>query len=398
MHNTFTPPAQEPEDLLLSSYVYDLPEERIAQYPAAVRGQSRLMVINRAEGTREHGHFSDICEHLPKGALLIVNNSKVLPARLLGHRASGGKVEFLMLTPLPLVAQSELELDTTPFPVSLLPSDASGASAFSGASASPALQWRMAEVEGLLKASKALRSGEILDFGPKLKLEVIHKGDFGRSRVKLFWQGDLGERFATQGHLPLPPYIRREDATADHDRYQTVFAREDKLGSVAAPTAGLHFTPEIRQKLAEHGIEWAEVTLYVGYGTFSPVRCDHILDHEMHAEYVTLSHETVDAIEKAKAEGRPVVAVGTTSSRVLEGVATTLGSLQPYTGWINIFMYPGYTFKVVDQLITNFHLPESSLLMLVSAFAGRINMLTAYKEAVAMEYRFFSYGDAMLLK
>lgn len=242
MHNTFTPPAQEPEDLLLSSYVYDLPEERIAQYPAAVRGQSRLMVINRAEGTREHGHFSDICEHLPKGALLIVNNSKVLPARLLGHRASGGKVEFLMLTPLPLVAQSELELDTTPFPVSLLPSDASGASAFSGASASPALQWRMAEVEGLLKASKALRSGEILDFGPKLKLEVIHKGDFGRSRVKLFWQGDLGERFATQGHLPLPPYIRREDATADHDRYQTVFAREDKLGSVAAPTAGLHFT------------------------------------------------------------------------------------------------------------------------------------------------------------
>ncbi len=384
----FIAPAQEPEDLLLSSYVYDLPEERIAQYPAAVRGQSRLMVINRAEGTREHGHFSDICDYLPKGALLIVNNSKVLPARLLGHRASGGKVEFLMLTPLPLVAQSELELSSSPFPCSPL-------SSTSPTSTVP--QWRMAEVEGLLKASKALRSGEILDFGPELKLEVIHKGDFGRSRVKLFWQGDLSERFATQGHLPLPPYIRREDATADHDRYQTVFAREDKLGSVAAPTAGLHFTPEIRQRLAEHGIEWAEVTLYVGYGTFSPVRCDHILDHEMHAEYVNISPETVAAIEKAKAEGRPVVAVGTTSSRVLEGVTTTLGSLQAYTGWINIFMYPGYTFKVVDQLITNFHLPESSLLMLVSAFAGRINMLTAYEEAVAMEYRFFSYGDAMLL-
>lgn len=388
----FIPPAQEPEDLLLSSYVYDLPEERIAQHPAKVRGQSRLMVINRAKDCREHAHFADICDYIPKGALLVVNNSKVLPARLLGHRASGGKVEFLMLTPLPLVAQKDAELSqndkvekTNPLTEAL--------------SASPSsTPWHTAEVEGLLKASKALRSGEVLDFGPNLKLEVIHKGDFGRSRVNLFWQGDLGERFADQGHLPLPPYIRREDASDDHERYQTVFAREDKLGSVAAPTAGLHFTPEIRQRLADHGVEWAEVTLFVGYGTFSPVRCDQILDHEMHAEYVSISPETVDAITKAKAEGRPVIAVGTTSSRVLEGVTTQEGSLQAYTGWINIFMYPGYTFKVVDQLITNFHLPESSLLMLVSAFAGRKNMLKAYEEAVAMEYRFFSYGDAMLLK
>lgn len=387
----FTPPAQEPEDLLLSSYVYDLPEERIAQHPAKVRGQSRLMVINRADGHHEHAHFADICDYLPKGALLVVNNSKVLPARLLGHRASGGKVEFLMLTPLPLVAQKDVELD-------LSASDSPLAQALAQNTDTTATPWHMAEVEGLLKASKALRSGEVLDFGPELKLEVIHKGEFGRSRVTLFWQGDLGERFASQGHLPLPPYIRREDASADHERYQTVFAREDKLGSVAAPTAGLHFTPEIRQRLADHGVEWAEVTLFVGYGTFSPVRCDNILDHEMHAEYISITPETVAAIAKAKAEGRPVVAVGTTSSRVLEGVATHLGELQPYTGWINIFMYPGYNFKVVDQLITNFHLPESSLLMLVSAFAGRRAMLAAYNEAVAMEYRFFSYGDAMLLK
>lgn len=384
---TFTPSAQTPEDLLLSSYVYDLPEERIAQHPAVVRGQSRLMVVNRAEACREHSSFADICEHLPKGALLVVNNSKVLPARLLGHRASGGKVEFLMLTPLPLVAMQEASQGTV-LDVITLAEDASEGLG----------PWHMAEVEGLLKASKALRQGEVLDFGPQLKVEVIHKGDFGRSRVNLFWQGDLGERFANQGHLPLPPYIRREDAVADHERYQTVFAREDKLGSVAAPTAGLHFTPEIRQRLADHGVEWAEVTLYVGYGTFSPVRCDHILDHEMHAEYVTITAETVEAIARAKAEGRPVVAVGTTSSRVLEGVATQHGELVPYTGWINIFMYPGYDFKVVDQLITNFHLPESSLLMLVSAFAGRKKMLEAYEEAVAMEYRFFSYGDAMLLK
>lgn len=391
----FTPPAQEPEDLLLSSYVYDLPEERIAQHPAKVRGQSRLMVINRAEGSREHAHFTDICNYIPKGALLVVNNSKVLPARLLGHRASGGKVEFLMLTPLPLVAQKDVTLDITT-PDSPLAQTLAQSVELNGESAAPL--WHMAEVEGLLKASKALRQGEVLDFGEKLKLEVIHKGDFGRSRVTLFWQGDLGERFTSQGHLPLPPYIRREDASADHERYQTVFAREDKLGSVAAPTAGLHFTPEIRKSLAEHGVEWAEVTLFVGYGTFSPVRCDHILDHEMHAEYVSITPETVDAIAKAKAEGRPVIAVGTTSSRVLEGVATQEGALQAYTGWINIFMYPGYEFKIVDQLITNFHLPESSLLMLVSAFAGRINMLAAYHEAVAMEYRFFSYGDAMLLK
>lgn len=381
----FCPPAQEAADLLLNSYVYDLPEERIAQHPAAVRGQSRLMVVNRAAGTCEHAHFADICDYIPKGALLVVNNSKVLPARLLGHRTSGGKVEFLMLTPLPLVE--------------ILQNDAKPSWAEERAASGDASEaWQMAELEGLLKASKALRAGEVLDFGQRLKLEVVHKGDFGRSRVKLFWQGDLASCFMEQGHLPLPPYIRREDAKADHERYQTVFAREDKLGSVAAPTAGLHFTPEIRQRLAEHDIAWAEVTLYVGYGTFSPVRCENILDHTMHREYVSITKETVDAIAKAKAEGRPIVAVGTTSSRVLEGVATKCGELMPYDGWIDIFMYPGYGFKVVDSLITNFHLPESSLLMLVSAFAGRLQMLEAYKDAVAKEYRFFSYGDAMLLR
>lgn len=440
---TFCPPSPVEEDYFLSSYCYDLPEELIAQHPPAERGQSRLMVVNRAEGTCEHTTFQSLCDYLPKGALLIVNNSKVLPARLLGHRASGGKVEFLLLTPLPLItatpcAHADVPCTQSPHTTacsvsfqnaneiaaqssdmkanalgslekasgtSLQEVNASALDVHNNASealvqdrCSVSEGWYYAEVEGLLRASKALRSGEVLSFGGALRVEVLERGDFGRSRVRLYWQGDLAYLFTEQGHLPLPPYIRRADAKADADRYQTVFAREDCLGSVAAPTAGLHFTPEIRERLAERGVEWAEVTLYVGYGTFSPVRCDDIREHAMHREYVSISQETVDAIARAKAEGRPVVAVGTTSSRVLEGVALQCGELAPYSGWVNIFMYPGYEFRVVEQLITNFHLPESSLLMLVSAFAGRKQILDMYREAVAQKYRFFSYGDAMLLR
>lgn len=363
-------------DFLLSGYDYELPEDRIAQHPPVERGLSRLLVLDRTTGERIHARFADLAEHLPEGALLVANNSKVLPARLLGHRPTGGKVEFLLLTPLPLV---------TPL-------------AAGPASGTVEPGWCVAEVEGLLRASKPLRPGDTLSFGDDLQVEVVHKGEFGRSMVLLFWRGELATLFAREGHLPLPPYIRRADGDEDRDRYQTVFAREDRLGSVAAPTAGLHFTPSLRETLTARGHQWAEVTLYVGYGTFSPVRCADIRDHAMHREYVEVTAETVEAIRRAKADGRPVVAVGTTSCRVLEGVATAKGTLEPYAGWTDIFMYPGYTFKVVDHLITNFHLPESSLLMLVSAFAGRERVLATYREAIEEGYRFFSYGDAMLLR
>lgn len=368
-------------DYLLASYDYELPEALIAQHPPEQRGLSRLLVLDRASGGLVHSRFADLCDHLPEGALLVVNNSKVLPARLLGFRPTGGKVEFLMLTPLPLVTPLAMK-------------NASGIAGEAHPTASP---WQVAEVEGLLRASKPLRPGDVLTFGEDIRVEVVRRGEFGRSSVLLHWRGELAALFARDGHLPLPPYIRRSDEADDRDRYQTVFAREDRLGSVAAPTAGLHFTPDLRERLAARGNQWAEVTLYVGYGTFSPVRCPDIRDHAMHREYVEITRETVEAIRRAKAEGRPIVAVGTTSARVLEGVAAKCGQLEAHEGWTDIFMYPGFSFKVVDQLITNFHLPESSLLMLVSAFAGRDRVFAAYAEAIKRGYRFFSYGDAMLL-
>ena len=230
-------------------------------------------------------------------------------------------------------------------------------------------------------------------------MEVLAKGEFGRHRVRLHWIRDIRALFEARGHLPLPPYIKREDTKEDRGTYQTVYARDDKAGSVAAPTAGLHFTPELRAQMASAGVGWAEVTLHVGYGTFSPVRCEDIRGHVMHEEFVEVPQATVDAIGKAKAEGRPVIAVGTTSARTLEGVAGAHGGeLTAHQGWINCFIWPGYRFHVLDGLITNFHLPESTLLMLVSALTGRERMLETYAEAVKMEYRFFSYGDAMLIR
>ena len=297
----------EEADFFLSSYRFDLPPEQIAQFPPEERGASRLLVMPR-KGAPDpcpelrHAMFSELPDLLPPGALIVANNSRVLQARLLGSRFTGGKVEFLLLTPLPLVMERAS------------PDKVGGADAFS------------AEAEGL------------------------------------------------------------------------VYARDDKTGSVAAPTAGLHFTPALRERLAARGFEWAEVTLYVGYGTFSPVRSEDIRGHRMHREYVEVPEATAEAVARAKAQGRPVLAVGTTSVRTLEGVAELCGRVQPYTGWTDIFLYPGRSFRVVDAMLTNFHLPESSLLMLVSAFAGRERMLAAYAEAVARGYRFFSYGDAMLIK
>lgn len=385
-----------PEDDRLESYRFHLPEDQIAQHPAPERGGSRLLVLDRrgaGAGTLNHARFADLCDHLPEGCLLVANNSKVLPARLLGLRPTGGKVEFLLLTPLPLLE-------------GLAGGDAGAGSRRD--STGEGLRdegegWRSVPAEGLLRASKKIRTGDVMDFGPHLRVEVIQPGDFGRSAVRLHWMGDLRQLFLQQGHLPLPPYIRREtgaatpDAQEDRDRYQTVYADDSRLGSVAAPTAGLHFTDDLRARLAATDRQWAEVTLYVGYGTFSPVRCADIRQHAMHREYIEVGEATAAAIRAAKAEGRPVVTVGTTSTRTLEGTVRACGEVRAFTGWTDIFIKPGYRFTVADHIITNFHLPESSLLMLVSAFAGRTRVLSAYAEAVARGYRFFSYGDAMLL-
>ena len=371
-HPAFPPVCDE--DFALAAYRYDLPPGQIAQFPPETRGGSRLLVLpRRGEFQLEHHQFADLPELLPEGALLVANNSRVLQARLLGTRGTGGKVEFLLLTPLPLVRESARRRKGT------------------------AEGWS-AEVSGLVRCGGSIREGESVVFGAGITVTVLESGPFGQRRVRLDWEGDLASAFAATGHIPLPPYIKRSDDAEDLSRYQTVYAREDKLGSVAAPTAGLHFTQALRQRLAERGVQWAEVTLYVGYGTFSPVRCEDIRQHRMHREYIEVAEDTVAAVRRAQAEKRPVIAVGTTSVRALEGAAEMCGSLQPYTGWTDLFMYPGRRFRVVDGMITNFHLPESSLLLLVSAFAGRSRVLAAYEEAVRAGYRFFSYGDAMLIR
>ena len=377
-----------PQDFRLQSYVFDLPEDRIAQWPAQDRADSRLMVLPRAGGGPSIAGFKDILGFLPENCLLVANNSRVVPARLTGKRAGGGKLEFLLLTPLPL-------LDPQDEGKALFPN------------------WHRAEAEALLRPAKKIVEKEILSFDAEFAVEVLERGPFGHFRVNLLWQGDLLAILKKHGSPPLPPYIKRDrprteggKASAEHaravdmERYQTVYARRDKAGSAAAPTAGLHFTPEICRALRDSGREWAEITLYVGYGTFSPVRCEDIREHAMHAEYVELPQESAQAIARAKAEGRAVIAVGTTACRALEGAsAARNGNDQPqaFAGWVDHFLYPGKPFRVIDGMVTNFHLPGSSLLMLVSALAGRERILTAYQRAMEEEFRFFSYGDAMLI-
>lgn len=365
----------EEKDFLLTSYRFDLPDAQIAQFPPEVRGQSRLLAMPRKPGRQDilelkHAAFADLTQYLPENALLVANNSRVLQARLLGTRPSGGKVEFLLLSPLPLVTASARPRDN---------------------------DWFEAEAQGLVRAGGRINEGDSFTFGAGISVTVLESGPFGQRRVLLAWKGDLGEAFAATGHIPLPPYIRRPDDDEDQHRYQTIFSRPEKTGSVAAPTAGLHFTEAQRDALVGSGFSFAEVTLYVGYGTFSPVRCEDIRRHRMHREYIEIPEATADAIAEAKARKRPVIAVGTTSVRALEGVADVCGKVQPFTGWTDIFLYPSRRFRVVDGIITNFHLPESSLLMMISAFAGRQRILDAYAEAVHRGYRFFSYGDAMLI-
>lgn len=404
-----------PDGFALSDYDFNLPENLIAQSPALNRGTSRLLVVRRNSASGfEEKIFTDITGLLPENCLLVANNSRVVPARLAGRRASGGKVEFLLLSPVPL-----LEPVSCSVPGGVGDAENMGESdpADTGDSG-----WFCAEAEGLLRSSKQIRQGEVVYFPAGLRLVLLERHDYGRVRVRLFWQGDLQKLLFAAGTLPLPPYIKRsasEDGAVlpssgawgnDNERYQTVYSREDKAGSVAAPTAGLHFTPELREAIVASGREWVEATLYVGYGTFSPVRETDIRNHTMHAEYVELSAAAAAAINKAKREGRPVIAIGTTSVRILEGVYRALyggtdtggalaagQDLREYSGWVNLFLYPGQQFYLVDGLVTNFHLPGSSLLMLVSAFAGRERIMRAYAYAVEQGFKFFSYGDSMFI-
>ncbi len=337
-----------------SDFWYDLPEELIAQTPLEQRDSSRLMVLDRSSGAVTHRHFYDVIDHLRPGDCLVMNNSRVLPARLLGHRPTGGAVEVLLLRDL------------------------------------GHKRW-----ECLVKPGKKMQEGQEVIFGNgELMATVAAVQADGNRVVEFRYEGIFLEVLERLGKMPLPPYIKAE--LADQERYQTVYSKE--TGSAAAPTAGLHFTNELLGRIRAKGVNTAFVTLHVGLGTFRPVKAEEITEHHMHAELCMISEETAAVLNETKRRGGRVVCVGTTSCRTLESLVNEDGSFEAKSKWTEIFIYPGYRFKAMDALITNFHLPESTLVMLVSAFAGRENVLNAYGEAVKEKYRFFSFGDAMLLQ
>ena len=336
-------------------FYYDLPEELIAQTPLQQRDSSRMLVLNKETGEWEHRHFFDLPEFLRPGDCLILNNSRVLPARLLGAKeGTGGACEVLLLKD---------KGDKT---------------------------W-----ECLVRPGRRLRPGARISFGDgALKAEIVGEAEGGGRLVRFEYEGIFLEVLERLGKMPLPPYIKEE--LQDQERYQTVYSRE--TGSAAAPTAGLHFTKELLEKVRARGIDTAFVTLHVGLGTFRPVKAEEITDHHMHAEFCIISDETAELLNRTRSSGGRIVCVGTTSCRTLESLVNADGTFSAKAKWTDIFIYPGYTFKAMDALITNFHLPESTLVMLVSAFAGREHVLHAYETAVRERYRFFSFGDAMMIE
>ncbi|GLC28636.1 tRNA preQ1(34) S-adenosylmethionine ribosyltransferase-isomerase QueA [Clostridium omnivorum] len=338
----------------VKDFYFDLPEELIAQVPIEKRDESRLMVLNKENGEIKHKVFKDIIDYLNPGDCLVLNNTRVLPARLIGAKeGSGGKIEFLLL--------KRIELDT----------------------------W-----ETLVKPGKRAQVGTKFVFGNgELTAEVIGLGEEGSRIVKFYYEGIFEQVLDKLGQMPLPPYIKEK--LDDKERYQTVYSKE--VGSAAAPTAGLHFTDELLNKIKNKGVKLAFITLHVGLGTFRPVKVDKIEEHHMHSEYYIMTKETANIINEAKQKGNRVIAVGTTSCRTLETIGDENGMVREQSGWTNIFIYPGYNFKIVDALITNFHLPESTLIMLVSALSNREIILNAYNKAVENKYRFFSFGDAMFI-
>ena len=338
----------------VKDFYYDLPQELIAQDPLEDRSSSRLMVLDKITGEVEHRHFKDITEYLRPGDCLVINNTKVIPARLYGVKeGTEAKIEILLLK------RKENDI------------------------------W-----ETLVKPGKKCKIGTKIVFGEGILTgEVVDIVEEGNRLIQFHYEGIFEEILDRLGQMPLPPYITHQ--LQDKNRYQTVYAKYD--GSAAAPTAGLHFTPELLQQVRDMGVEIAEVTLHVGLGTFRPVKESDVLKHHMHSEFYKIEQSEADKINKAKKEGHRVIAVGTTSTRTLESAADENGSLTEKSGWTEIFIYPGYQFKVIDALITNFHLPESTLVMLVSALAGREHVLAAYETAVEEKYRFFSFGDAMFI-
>ena len=332
---------------------YELPEELIAQTPLEQRDASRLLVLDRVSGDINHRHFYDVIDYLKPGDCLVMNDSRVLPARLLGHRPTGGAVEVLLLRDL------------------------------------GDKKW-----ECLCKPGRKMQPGNEVIFGDgELTATVLEVREDGNRVVEFHYEGIFLEVLERLGKMPLPPYIKAE--LSNQERYQTVYSKE--VGSAAAPTAGLHWTPELLKKAREKGVKLAFVTLHVGLGTFRPVKAEEISEHHMHAELCMLSQETADILNETKRAGGRVICVGTTSCRTLESLVSEDGTFEAKSKWTEIFIFPGYTFKAMDGLITNFHLPESTLVMLVSAFAGREHVLAAYEEAVRERYRFFSFGDAMCI-
>jgi len=334
----------------LSDFNYDLPGELVAQKPLEERDASRLMVLDRADGSITEGTFGDISGYIFAGDCLVLNDTRVIPARLHGRRLTGGVVEIFLLDP------------------------------YAG------------EPEALVRPSKRVREGETIELENGARVTVLGRSPSGRY---IRFDSPVGEILGS-GHMPLPPYIRREGTENDAERYQTVYAAKD--GATAAPTAGLHFTKSILDGLGRKGVSIVYVTLHTGYGTFAPVSVETVEEHVMHSEHYEIGPEAADTVNRVKASGGRVFAVGTTSTRVLEAAADGKNRIRASSGATNLFIYPGYRFKIIDSIITNFHLPESTLLMLVSAFAGREFILRAYAQAVASRFRFFSYGDAMLIK
>ncbi|MCC0643708.1 MULTISPECIES: tRNA preQ1(34) S-adenosylmethionine ribosyltransferase-isomerase QueA [unclassified Clostridioides] len=338
-----------------SDFKFDLPQELIAQVPIEDRASSRLMVLDKETGEIEHKVFRDIIEYLNPGDCLVLNNTRVIPARLIGEKLeTGGKIEFLLL--------KRTEEDT----------------------------W-----QALVKPGKRAKVGTKFSFGNgKLIGEVVDLSDEGSRIIKFHYDGIFEEILDELGNMPLPPYITAR--LEEKERYQTVYSKHN--GSAAAPTAGLHFTEELLNEIKEKGVDIAFITLHVGLGTFRPVKVDDVLNHKMHSEYYMVSQDAADKINRAKESGNNVVCVGTTSCRTIESACDENGKMKETSGWTDIFIYPSYKFKVLDRLITNFHLPESTLIMLVSAICGKDNVLNAYNEAVKERYRFFSFGDAMIIK
>ncbi|HKR31115.1 MAG TPA: tRNA preQ1(34) S-adenosylmethionine ribosyltransferase-isomerase QueA [Terriglobales bacterium] len=363
--------------MLVSDFDFHLPPELIAQEPLADRSASRMLVLDRKTGTLKDDHFRNFPTHLHPGDVLVLNNSRVFPARLFGHR-SGNRAQ-------PVSARNPASREFLKGRVEVLLTRALG----------------NGEWEALVRPGRKLGVGEVLSFGdeqrePLLEAEIVGRGEYGERRLRFASVPNFFERVEKIGHVPLPPYIGRDDEAADRERYQTVFARNP--GSAAAPTAGLHFTPQILDEIRAREVQIVEITLHVGLGTFQPLREERVEANKLHVESYSISSETANAINRALDQKRKVIAVGTTVVRTLEHAALESGKIRSGEGETSIFIYPGFRFKVVDGLLTNFHLPRSSLLMLVSALAGRESVLETYRHAIEEKYRFFSYGDCMFVE